>query len=40
MGRDNAAIRASPNNETDCRRLSQGHRGTILPSVSHLEERE
>ena len=37
MGRDNATIRASPNDETDCRRLSQGHRGTILPSASHLE---
>ena len=37
MGRDNATIRAPPNDETDCRRLSQGHRRTILPSASHLE---
>jgi hypothetical protein len=37
LGRDNAIIRASPNYETDCRRLLQGHRGTILPPASHLE---
>jgi hypothetical protein len=37
LGRDHATIRVSPNNETDRRRLSQGHCGTILPLASHLE---